>query len=362
MRAKERQANFEILRILSMVMVISLHYLIKGKITIPLSQDISLVNLTAWLLQSFCIVAVNVYVLISGYFLPEAKWGLKKLIYLVAQVWFYSVGVALLCLLLHVGEVRSWDLYDWMAVLFPFQMEHYWFATAYLVMYLFTPVIKAALKYLKKNELEKLIFLLLLFFSVGKSIIPIKVPTDQYGYDFGWFLCLCLIAGYIKIYGIDWFNRIRKGLFLYFIFSAGIFAYSVFLGILCQKGLPLSYALDMNYSYNHILVLTASLGIFYGFKYMKPKKTAWITLLCKAAPYTFGVYLLHENLAVRNLWPLWFGVDKVRGTMLFPLHMGITVILVFAAGIVIDYGRSCIFNRAEALFCKNSARHNKNDE
>ena len=362
MRAKERQANFELLRILSMVMVISLHYLIKGKITVPLSQDTSLVNLTAWLLQSFCIVAVNVYVLISGYFLLEVEWSLKKLIYLTVQVWFYSVGVALLCQLLAVGEVRRWDLYDWMAVLLPFQMEHYWFATAYLVMYLFSPVIKAAIKQLKKQELERVIFLLLLFFSVGKSLIPIKVSTDQYGYDFGWFLCLCLIAGYIKVYGIGWFNRIRKGLLVYFIFAAGIFAYSVVLGILSKKGLPLTYAMDMNYSYNHILVLAASLGIFYGFKYMKPKRTPWINLLCKVAPYTFGVYLLHENIAIRNLWPLWFGVDKVKGTMLFPLHMVASVTLVFAAGIVIDYGRSFIFNQAEALFCKNRTKYNKNDE
>ena len=80
-------------------------------------------------------------------------------------------------------------------------MEHYWFATAYMILYLLTPILSAAVKKMEKKQLQTVIVVLLLFFSVAKSVIPILIPTDHYGYDFGWFICLFLIASYIRLYG-----------------------------------------------------------------------------------------------------------------------------------------------------------------
>ena len=343
MGKKTRQANFEILRILAMLMVVTMHYLIKGQVAVSQSVDQSGVNLLAWFLQSACIVAVNVYVLISGYFLPDSVWSMKKLLQLVCQVWFYSLVIPLLCYCLSVGEVKAWDFYDWLAVIFPFQMEHYWFATAYIILYLISPIIKMAVEHLKEQELRRIILLLLLFFSIGKSVIPVKIPTDKYGYDFGWFVCLYLIACYLRLYGIPWFNRIRKGLLVYGIGTLLIFCYSALLGFLSRKGLPLSYAMDMTFSYNHILVLISSIGLFYGFRYMRFPQRGFGLLCSKIAPYTFGVYLLHENMAVRNLWQSWFGIEKVKDSYLFLPHMILTVLLVFTAGIAADYIRYSIF-------------------
>ena len=44
-------------------------------------------------LESFCIVAVNVYVLVSGYFLAEAGFRLKRVFLLAGQVLFYSLAI-----------------------------------------------------------------------------------------------------------------------------------------------------------------------------------------------------------------------------------------------------------------------------
>ena len=345
MGRKTRQANFEILRVLAMLMVVTMHYLIKGEVAVSMSVNQEPVNLMAWFIQSSCIVAVNVYVLISGYFLIDTKWSVRKLLSIICQVWFYSLGIPLVCLCLSIGGVGEWGLYDWLAVLFPFQMEHYWFATAYVILYLLTPVIKAALEGLKEQEFRGVIFSLLLFFSVGKSIIPVKVPTDRYGYDFGWFICLYLIAGYLRLYGVGWFNRIRKGLLVYGMGTAVIFLYSVLLGYLSQKGLPLSYAMDMTFSYNHLLVLISSLGLFYGFRYMRLSHTRTGIVCTRIAPYIFGVYLLHENIAIRSLWQSWFGTHLVRDSLLFLPHMLFTVFSVFLLGILVDYIRYSIFQR-----------------
>ena len=70
--AKKRQANFELVRIIAMLMVIALHYIVKGNMSQSLSVDGSANNHLWWLVEAFCNVAVNVYVLISGLFFLSA--------------------------------------------------------------------------------------------------------------------------------------------------------------------------------------------------------------------------------------------------------------------------------------------------
>lgn len=358
MKEKNRQANFELLRIAAMLMVVTMHYLIKGNVAVSMAEDGSAVNLLAWFLESACIVAVNVYVLISGYFLVKGEWKISRLVRLILQILFYSVGVPVVCLALGVGNVADWSVYDWANVVFPLQMEHYWFATAYVVMYLLTPVLSVAAKNMSKKQLQVTILVLVLFFSVGKSFIPILIPTDKYGYDFGWFLCLFLIAAYIRLYGISFFNSKRKAFGIYLALVFLIFGYSALLGWLTRtRGLPLSYAMDMVHCYNHILVLAASVALFCGVIYLRIPKGFLSKVICGVAPYTFGVYLLHENVAIRLLWQGWFGVDSVRGSVAFLPHMAVTVMGVFAMGILTDYFRNYCFIKLEKMIAGLRKKH-----
>ena len=85
-----RQANLELLRCVAMMMVIVLHYLGKGNLLISLEEVwLSPAEVTAWLLESFCIVAVNVYMFISGYFLCTSTFKPSRLIRLWLQVCMY---------------------------------------------------------------------------------------------------------------------------------------------------------------------------------------------------------------------------------------------------------------------------------
>ena len=343
MKGKARQANIELLRITAMVMVVVLHYFVKGGADISLVEDTGIINLLLWALKGFCIVSVNLYVLISGYFLLEAKWKISRLIQLWLQVFVYSIGVPLVCLVLGVGGIEQWGIYDWINVIFPVQMEHYWYITAYAILYLFVPVLSAGVKHMTKQQHQLVIAGLLLIFSIPKTILPVLIPTDRYGYDFGWFLCLFMIASYIRMHGIPFFNRMGKSFAVYFVSVAGMWLISLVCGLLSRKGLPLTYMMDMPYCYNHFLVLVAAVGLFYGFSYIKIPQGKLSNIICKISSYTLGVYLLHENLAVRTQWQFWAGIEKVRdGFGIFP-HMFLTVIAVFVAGIVVDFVRDCCF-------------------
>ena len=73
-KAKKREANLEALRIAAMFMVVALHYL-SGSGALPESgRGLDGIAVFAVALESLCIVAVNVYVLMSGYFLSSAAF------------------------------------------------------------------------------------------------------------------------------------------------------------------------------------------------------------------------------------------------------------------------------------------------
>ena len=104
MQDKKRETNLELLRIIAMLMVISLHYLDKGNTLVEIGKitfkNWNLANeLTAWALEVLCYGAVNLYIMISGYFLINARARMEKPFKMVIQVLFYSVGIFLIFLM-----------------------------------------------------------------------------------------------------------------------------------------------------------------------------------------------------------------------------------------------------------------------
>lgn len=351
----KRQANFEILRVLAMAMIVAMHFMQRGGIIQSLVQDRSAVNIVAWLIESFCIVAANCYVLIAGYFLVDTEWKVQKLFKLVAQVFFYAFLIPVVCLVLGIGNVQEWSVYDWVVAVLPLQMEHYWFATAYVLLFMLSPLLAAGVKMVSKKQLEMMIAVLLLYFCVFKSVVPILLSTDNYGYDYPWFICLFLIAAYIKLYGLPagglqigslkLFTSGKKSVMGYMITVFITFIVSLGLGAITAAIGKFEYFMDMMYTYNHVLTLIASLACFYAFLYWQPKESKIVNFLCRIAPYTFGVYLIHENVAIRNLWTGWFGVEKVKDSLLFVPYMVLVIFCLFVVCMAIDFIRACIFKK-----------------
>ena len=95
MESKERLSNIELLRILSMLMVIGLHcnYVSLG---IPTEHTLSANTFGECLrivIENACLVSVNVYVLISGYFGIHLK--AEKVFRYLFQVFFFASVVVL---------------------------------------------------------------------------------------------------------------------------------------------------------------------------------------------------------------------------------------------------------------------------
>ena len=206
-----------------------------------------------------------------------------------------------------------------------------------------------------KKQLEITIGVLLIYFCVFKSISPILLSTDNYGYDYPWFICLFLIAAYIKLYAtpegglvigrFQLFSSAKKSVAVYVGTVLVTFVSSLVLGVITSRIGKFDYFMDMMFTYNHILTLLASLACFFAFKHWQPKDGKLTRFLCRIAPYTFGVYLIHENVAIRNLWPGWFEVARVQGSLLFIPYMVLVIVCLFAVCMVIDWVRTAIFKK-----------------
>lgn len=340
---EKRQANFELLRIVAMIMIIVLHYLGKGYIIVPYRENASVINHAGWLIEAFCIVCVNCYVLITGYFMAESGWKQGRIVSLMAQVLFYSILMPVIMLCTGMIAWADLSVYNWVNYIFPFQTEHYWFATHYLVLYLFIPLLAAGVQKLEQKTLQAIIVILLLFFSVGKTMIPFHLALDMNGYHYGWFFCLFLVAAYIRKYGIPWLEEGKRGLIVYVVMCIGIWAVSAFCGMVERKTGSTYYYANMSYSYNYFLVFAGSVGLFYVFMNLHIKEGKAAYLIRKLAPYTFGIYLFHNHSLIADKWMLWLGIEKVRGTWLFIPHMIGCVLIVYLVGTIVDFARAYLF-------------------
>ena len=103
------------------------------------------------------------------------------------------------------------------------------------------------------------------------------------------------------------------------------------------------------FRYNFLLVVLSSIALFYFVKDAKIKENALIRVLVKIAPYSFGVFLLHEHLLLRYRWIEWLGVSAVMPLPQRILHYFAVVIGIYFVGVSIDFLRAKLFDVAEKL-------------
>jgi len=352
MLEEKRLTNFELLRIIAMLMVVTLHYFLYSGMRPLLTDPVSQRSLFALIIESFCIVAVNVFVMISGYFMVKSRFKFRRFFRLIFQVLFYTLLIPLVLSIFGMPVIAEQEgIYGIIQYILPLSTMHYWFITAYLLLYLISPFLNAAFEKIEKVPLQKIILILLALFCGIKSFVPFSLNLDAFGYDFGWFICLYLTGAYIRVYGIPFLDKKNCGLIIYLASAILIFVLKMGSYILYPKTGLFKYFYDIPFHYNFILVYLAAIGLFYSFMKIEIKE-GWLAKMIRGvAPLCLGVYLLHMNIDIRDNWYPWteilFGRLFELGYFGMVLNMFVTVLFVFSAGIVIDFIRNLIFSRVD---------------
>lgn len=335
---KEREVNIEILRIISMLMIVTLHCFQKG-----ILQEHILLNTVNNHFMNMCIslseVAVNVYVLISGYFLVKSKFNLKKIVILWIKALVYSIGIMIIFILLK----SSISLGDIIRAFMPVSMKSYWFLTTYIVLYFLFPFLNILINSINKKQFETLLIINFIIFCLWRNIMSFSETLDLTGGNgIIWFVFLYFVAAYIRLYLDIKISRLK--LFIGYILM-GIFVYlSKHLILKIPNEIIKGYS-DTYYSYNSIFVFLGSVFIFLMFKNIKFNLSQSIkNIIILLSSVTFDVYLIHEQVVFRRiLWTKILNMGKYSHSNLFIVYSCIYILGVFIVCSIIGITMKNVF-------------------
>lgn len=93
-RVGARNSNLEMLRIVSMFLIVAHHYAMHGFNIAELNYSFN--RYIVGVLSLGGKLGVSCFILISGFFMVNFQITLHKLIKIIAEVWVYSAGITLL--------------------------------------------------------------------------------------------------------------------------------------------------------------------------------------------------------------------------------------------------------------------------
>lgn len=351
---KKRNGNIELLRMLSMCMVVMLHALGKGNLLVNPFEGGGVNSWIAWIIECLSIAAVNIFALISGYFLIKSEFKLKRLLELVCEIVFYSLVSFLVCTCFGINTGNELNVYNTLFAVFPVHMNLYWFMTSYIVVYMLQPLFKAGAEHLTKKQYKTMLILLVVFESVFKTVLPVRLEADGFGYNIFWFIIVFLIGGYFRYYGFEILTDSKKGCLLYFAAFVLVLAETVIIQAVISKTGHLTEISGVSLEYNHLFVLLEAIGIFAALLNKSEMSKKLSAVVCALSPMALGVYLFHENLSFRYNWQEWLGIKDTLSlpTGLFVVRLILAVLAVYVAGTVVDYVRILIFRAAGKVFAK----------
>jgi hypothetical protein len=199
-----------------------------------------------------------------------------------------------------------------------------------------------------RKQIKYTIIGLLVWFCIIKSIIPVNFPTDMYGYNLDWYICLYLIAAYIRKYNVRILTGTFSSAMLFIVSGLGNFAISMIFHRINLTSGRFNYYATVPAHYNFILCLTGALGLFSMFRYIKVSENVFTKIARVLAPFSFGVYLLHEHIEVRDRWTTWLSGLSFIGPVPFGAlgmlwHMVRCIVILFVCCVFVDFIRTQIF-------------------
>lgn len=304
--SKQKELNYgiELLRIVSMMMIVTLHVLGRGGV---LEESVvgSAQYHVAYFVEISCYCAVNCYALISGYVMFDSKFKYGKFIMLMFQGFFYSLGITIVYLIIKPEYVNVECL---IKSLFPILTKQWWYLSAYAGMYLFIPFMNFIVSTMKKKEVKILNFSIVLVFSFVATVAS-KFTGDLFGTSNGystlWLMLLYILGASIKKYEKELLCLKRRytklciggvGMLLVFI----TFSFHNFTIYLPEQMPGKSVLQTTLLNYISPTVLGSAICLLLMFSSMKITSTSIRRFAGYVGRLTFGVYLIHEHPLIAN--------------------------------------------------------------
>lgn len=331
----KRDSRFEVLRIISMFMILLFHYQY-------FSQPWRLGghhSLTFFFLPSGYLelgkLGVYLFVMITGYFVGNSQWTLQNGVHKAGQVWleafFYAILIFLVTYLFGKDRNSGFELFT---AITPFVHGLYWFVDAYIVLMLLVHYLNIVLIHIDRKDFKWFIIIVSIFASL---LSPINSTIFTNEIQFGFIIPAYLIGAYFRKYQVV----LRKPLLKAFVsFLIAMIGASVLYFI--------GHTSYVNFFFFGIFQLVSASYIFNFVMQCKPFSCKIVNIVAKTV---FASYLITDNEIVRKLiWGLTvFHKHSLSMIQLDGIAVAI-VIMIMAFSTIIDLAREKLFKSCQHLY------------
>ena len=164
----EKNDGIELLRIVAMCMIITLHILGIGG-TMDSVHFGTANHALLSLVRSIAVCGVNCFVLISGYFLVDKPFKSQRIVKTVLAVMTYSILLSAICMLTRRETITPRNILNTIIPI-PFQGT-YWFVTQYISLLFLAPVMNCLIRHLSRKQHLLTVIILLFLFSHNNLVI-----------------------------------------------------------------------------------------------------------------------------------------------------------------------------------------------
>lgn len=338
-RDSNRHGGLDLLRVVSMLLVILYHFLVWGTThTGDVPCDISLNNGGFVCASSYSVLSalsqlgVICFVLISSYFLYGSKIiRLDKVLFIWIVTCFYSLLITAVFVILNKCSAS-----ELLTAANPVRTDRYWFVTKYLALVLLSPFLTVMFEALsKKGAQTALMILTILVTTITKGFPYGNVMFQDSPFSVSVFCFLFFIAGYYKKYG---FNGLEK--FAPLVFALSIIFQSL-LGLAIDLKNPSVLHGAFSIGYNAFSIIP---GVALFVMANSISMTRYPPILRNITPSIFAVYLIHDNYFVRNwIWTQVINPTEYWGQYIWVLYAIVVPVIIFAACVIIDMFRRSFF-------------------
>jgi surface polysaccharide O-acyltransferase-like enzyme len=320
---KVRQSNFEILRIIAMLLIVFHHYNVNSGLVPIINANVSERCLNINTIVSQCMafggkMGISVFLLISGYFMIDKQMKWIKVAKLLLQIMFYNIVIYTIFSL----SGYHYDFKSAISVFVPFLLDFTGnFIANYLLVYILSPLINKWMNVLSQKEWLFLLSIFLGYFVILGTFFNLN--TWNY---FGWAFTMYLLGGYIKRFDLP-LSRSFWGFSSVLCICGtwlGIIAVDFFFPKIREGGFWIYLIADCN----KITVLSIALSLFMFFKRTSIPYHPFINRIAASA---FGVLMIHANCEVMRQW-LWKDMlDNIGwlNSSYFVVHMFVSCILIY---------------------------------
>ena len=269
--------------------------------------------------------------MITGYFMIDrVSFRIRRFETTWLHTMFYALGFPLAAFLI------SPDILHFKIIAEVFYLDlGYWFVEKYLGLILIAPFLARLASILTKQSYQLLLVVLGIINVTIYAPLATQMGEVTHGISLTWFVFLFFVAGYIRRYApLKGSTKVLPLFLLTWIIN--------FVYVLCERYLTDSLSTPIPYLPYNGIIFFESLFLFLLFRDFDFKSKMWQPFIA-LAPYTFGIYLIHENHFVS--YYLWQGAYS-------PMHIInsghlVPYIIILSLGIflicaIFDSMRACI--------------------